>query len=111
MRRVALSVALLLAATSAGHSESMWVNGQEFAQNHCEKNQVAANRYVVGLMDGFATGSQISKSRGYCTPPSATAGQATAVACKYAREHPTEWHVPAAYLVIQALQDAWPCND
>jgi hypothetical protein len=111
MRSVVLSIALVLSMTTAGHAESMWVNGQEFAQNHCEKNQVAANRYVVGLMDGYATGSQISKSRGYCTPPSVSAGQATAVACKFARDNPSEWHVPAAYLVIKALQDAWPCND
>ena len=111
MWRMALSeVAILLATTSPGWTEDYWLTGQQFAVDHCDKNPGAANRYVLGVMDGFRTATEAEGNKLFCPSEKVRAGRATAVACKFARENPAHWNVPASYLVVRSLSAAWPCR-
>lgn len=111
MRSVLMAAALLLAATSAGQAQNYWLSGQQLAMDHCEKNMSAANRYVTGVMDGYVTATGAGAKKQFCPPGNVTAGQATAIACKYLKDNPKNWNAPAPYVVIFALSEAWPCSD
>jgi hypothetical protein len=111
MRRLALSaVALLLATTSPGWADDYWLTGQQFAVDYCDKHPSAATSYVLGSIDGFRTATEAEGNKLFCPPEKVRAGQVMAVACKFARENPTQWNVPAPYLVVRSLSAAWPCR-
>ena len=46
----------------------------------------------------------------YCPPDGATTQQTVAVISKFLRDTPARWQWPAAPLVIEALQAAFPCK-
>lgn len=83
--------------------------------------------YIAGAIDGMRWASDIAAFRsgateaqamrnlaesllGACTPPTSTAGQLSAVALNYMRNHPENWHEPAVVLIHRALMDAFPCG-
>lgn len=60
--------------------------------------------YVTGIMSVM---EYISVS---CLPAESTHAQATLVVQKYLSEHPEKLHLNAEELVIDALQEAFPCK-
>jgi len=95
------------------------------------RNEDACWSYIVGLVDGVAWGrmrteempkpedSPLAKeiklelvkarSRVYCPPNGVTSEQELAVVKKRLRDNPTEWHMPAAFHVVNALRTAFSC--
>lgn len=59
--------------------------------------------YVVGVM------SVMEYINVLCLPAEATHSQATLVVQKYLSDHPERLHLNAEELVIDALQEAFPC--
>ena len=59
--------------------------------------------YVVGIL-GVMEHIDV-----LCLPAKSTHSQATLVVQKYLSEHPEKLHLNAAELVIDALQEAFPC--
>ncbi|MBQ0822111.1 hypothetical protein KBI52_18125 [Microvirga sp. HBU67558] len=109
MKKFIVGSIILLASISTSFADEYFVTGQQFVNDHCDKNQVAANRYVVGIHDGFLAANSDNPKKQICSPNNVTAGQLTAVACKYVREDPKSWNNPASYLIIYSLILAWPC--
>ena len=60
--------------------------------------------YVVGVM------SVMEYMNVLCRPARVTHSQATLVVQKYLSDHPEMLHLNADELVIDALQEAFPCN-
>jgi len=61
--------------------------------------------YVVGVM------SVMEYINVLCLPVESTHAQATLVVQKYLSDHPEKLHLNAEELVIDALQEAFPCTD
>lgn len=64
-----------------------------------------------GMCIGYVTGvmSVMEYINVLCIPVNATHSQATLVVQKYLSEHPERLHLNAEGLVIDALQEAFPC--
>ena len=45
----------------------------------------------------------------YCPPDDVSPQQTMAVVSKHLRDNPAKWHMPAAQLLVDGLQDAFPC--
>ena len=63
--------------------------------------------FVVGVAD---TGEALVGDKFYALPENPTAGQLCAVVSKYLKEHPEKWTRPAAWLVLDALTEAFPAK-
>jgi len=61
--------------------------------------------YVVGVM------SVMDYINVLCLPAGSSHAQATLVVQKYLSDHPEKLHLHADELVIDALQEAFPCTD
>jgi hypothetical protein len=61
--------------------------------------------YVVGVM------SMMEYINVLCLPLKSTHAQATLVVQKYLSDHPEKLHLDAGELVLDALQEAFPCTD
>lgn len=70
-------------------------------------NYSSAHEYM-----GFVTGvCDATSGFLFSLPPGATRGQINAVVSKYLKAHPEEWSAPAAFLVINALKEAFPLEE
>lgn len=45
----------------------------------------------------------------YCPPDNAQPQQTAALVRKFLADNPSKWHLPAAHLLVMALEDAFPC--
>ena len=50
-----------------------------------------------------------ARSLGYCIPEGATVGQMADVTMAYMRDYPEQRHIEAAYVIIYAFREAFPC--
>jgi len=60
---------------------------------------------------GFVIGVRDSTRFLYDMPDGVTQGQIGAIVSKYLKAHPEEWSAPAAFLVINALKEAFPLKE
>ena len=78
---------------------------------------VACIAYVVGLIDGVSKETEfvlaVSNKQPpmpFCLPDDVENGQIIRITLKYIRNHPEEAHLSTAFLVVQALREAFPCQ-
>ena len=82
-----------------------------------ESDDLIGTAYCAGLMMGITstmtvwntTREKAGMIKIWC-PPDITSPQMARVVIKYMNEHPAELHQTGAYLVMSALQDAYPCG-
>jgi hypothetical protein len=87
-----------------------WTDGNKLmeALEGQEKNDTS---YRSGYFDGYVQGvADASVGMLWCSPPNVKAGQLSKIVAKYLRAHPELLHNGAEKLVINALQEAFPCN-
>ena len=80
-------------------------------------DDLSGTAYCAGLMTGITstmtiwntTREKAGMIRIWC-PPAITSQQAARIVVKYMNEHPDDLHRTGAYLVMSALQDAYPCE-
>lgn len=90
--------------------------GQSFYKGNdhtddCLAVGASVNGYVTGAIDTYSIGgTNGAPYMQICMPDAVTAGQATAVYCKYLADHPEDRHYNAASLIWAAMNDAWPCS-
>jgi len=71
--------------------------------------------YTEGVIDGVVSeAAYVNVKTGKETPepyclPKAESGQLVRIVLKYIRNHPEEAHQPTAFLIVVALQEAFPC--
>jgi hypothetical protein len=76
--------------------------------DRAEANASGVSYFKVGNYGGYILGIYDGTRYTYSMPESATKGQVLAVVTKYLKNHPEKWTEPAAVLVIEALQEAFP---
>ena len=68
----------------------------------------------IGFVRGvvWASGFQDTPLyRKVCVPPTSTLGQSVRVVYNWLEDHPERLHEHQGFLIILALQNAWPCSE
>jgi hypothetical protein len=81
---------------------------QKICASYVEKPENAADGMCIGYVVGVM--SVMEYINVLCLPVKATDSQATLVVRKYLSDHPEKLHLNAEGLVIDALQEAFPCT-
>ena len=96
--------------------------------NHCRHWQKATDRgfdedtvgisvgMCAGLIGGYTDSMRdfanvFTQKFNLCIPNNAKWGQRIKVVIKYLEEHPEKLHMHYAILLLEAMSDAFPCND
>ena len=112
-RTITAGAALLLGSLISGNAiaEFESINGAEL-KKLCASFVDIPSGTSDGMCIGYVVGvtSLMEYMDVLCLPVNATHSQATLVAQKYLSDHPETLHVNAEELVIEALQEAFPCN-
>jgi Ssp1 endopeptidase immunity protein Rap1a len=66
--------------------------------------QVGCITYVLGVVDSTV------QAGGFCLPEGVKGKQLSDVAAQYIRDHPTTRHLPAHFLILQAMIFGFPCS-
>jgi len=60
--------------------------------------------YVAGVQDSYNGVS-------FCVPYNVRLNQSSAIVSEYLRKHPKRWHEPAKFLIIDAMKEAFACEN
>jgi hypothetical protein len=107
----------LCSAVPAQHTESSYTTGNDL-QEQCRVNDISSIReafdggFCSGFIEGYAQLAMMARStpKMLCLPQQVTRGQVKRVIVKYFDEHPEKLHLPAAQLVYDATNKAFPCS-
>lgn len=125
------AAALSVSALAYSPARSDFFIGQtvfDSCRNESPYTQGLCHGYVIGVISGLTTGTQLSF--GYynyptdfdaaqigakevmrsCAPENMTGEQAVLVVKKYLAEHPEKLHMPGTYIIFDALVESFPCN-
>jgi len=109
---ITVGAALLLGSLMCSHvfAESEDLSGTNLKQL-CASYVDIPSSTSDGMCIGYVTGvmSVMEYINVACLPVNATHSQATLVVQKYLSAHPERLHLNAEELVIDALQEAFPC--
>ena len=113
---LAIGMASPVSAAAENESSGYFWTGEELievcrAVDSSKPHGAIAKTYAAAVSDMLSQmqdWAQIPKS--YC-PPEITSSQTAAVICKHIEDRPEEWHYAAAPLSIEALLDAWACDE
>ena len=108
MRRAMLVVVALSSLVMGGHATASFRTGNQLL-DECQTDPsspklAACLGYIMGFVDALEGGHS------FCADVGVTAEQFKDVVKFYLRDHPETRHLPAADLVIVALQEKFPCN-
>lgn len=65
--------------------------------------------FVAGVLDGYERSVETGSRGLYCIPNAAKTAQIVDLSCIYIRSNPQYRHYSAAFMIQQALIEAWPC--
>ncbi|MBR9900405.1 MAG: hypothetical protein GYB19_10145 [Rhodospirillales bacterium] len=107
MRTCKLILFLVLISISSAKADE---TGNELL-NSC-KSEVGSHpfSFCMGYVNGMAQGFRVATDF-MCLPAKSTYGQVIDVVVDYLEENPSMRHLSAAFLVMNALFEAFPCND
>ena len=112
---VAATTAWILLGAAAPAEAQSGVSGQELKKicsSEISADLGLCHGFFRGLSDTHSIYAAMQKGLGlYCLPAGATQEQFEHVALNWMDEHPDELERPAALLVLQALNDRFPCNN
>ena len=108
-----LVIVFLTGVPGSGYSEG--ISGNQLVENmrkfekldkdSSDPLQVLMGAHYIGYVGGV---TDVLRSFGLIRAEKATHGQLCAVVAKYLKANPEKWHAPAVYLVLMALQEAFP---
>ena len=107
--RMTLLLACLMQANVAAEIESVSGAGLKMI---CKSFQDIPANTADGMCTGYVVGvmSVMDFINVLCLPDESTHAQATLVVRKYLSDNPEKLHLNAEQLVIDALQEAFPCT-
>jgi hypothetical protein len=93
--------------------ESFSMDGNEL-HKHCSLKTDSARTFVVGFVSGSTRGIDLmsymfTKKSYFCTPSNLKFGQSADIVCKWLSENPRQRHLTASGLVLNAIEEAFPC--
>jgi len=109
MKRISIICATAMISSitfSHANAEGRELNGYEL-------KELCENPKERGLCVGYVTGvadSMIYENI-FCTPSSSTHERFTLIVKNYLSEHPGKLHIHAGILVLDALKEAFPCQN
>jgi len=109
----------LMATTGSTHLENCKAFVRATDLEALEGDEISAGTcsgYLQGVLDSNGMWQQITESKGaYCLPESEeyfdVFTQAVKVVVKYLEDNPAELHKNAAFPILMALSDAFPCEE
>jgi len=124
MKPTTLITVIVLCLAFCGRAGAQTTTGADI-QNKCK--ELTANKafsfdggFCAGFMDGIIAdetmwhlSDDVQKQThilSFCLPETGTNGQYLQVLVKYLDEHPEELHKPAAFLLREAFNKAFPCG-
>ena len=111
MRSLLFTLMIAVAAPCSAASEGMT---STFLLNHCEKDTLFCNGYLMGISNvtSAANSARHEVQRTgwvWCLPASANYEQMRLVTIKWFKEHPELLHYSPDSLVTKAWAEAFPC--
>lgn len=107
--KISTSMTLLFLASSNVYAD--FTDGNELQHWLSESESTNESRYHSGLFRGYVSGVvDTGNDVLFCTGNGVTRGQYTAVITKYIRNNSEKWNNGASSLVIEAMQQAFPCK-
>ena len=101
----------------------------QMCENRTDKGfEIACDGYIAGVFDTWRESSSAAALiirkydpsadfsetsvtlAGFCIKTRTSIRQLTAIVIAYLKANPKDWHVPASFLIRQALADAFPCR-
>jgi len=111
MNRIALLILIMGTSTAAAVEKPLYFLDGNQLHDMCKSNSRLVSGYVMGFSDAVSVTDEIGKKISICAPPSVKSGQLVDVVCRELDSHPESRHRNASYIVLQALQHAWPCGN
>lgn len=113
MRRLCIAGAVAVALMSASFRATAFYDGDKL-YNYChvpigQPELLYCQAYIAAIADAIGTGNPIYGFRA-CMGLSVTLGKAMDVTVQFLMVHPEIRHHEAAWLVAQALAQAFPCQ-
>ena len=114
MNRILILITLLLVAqqVSAGFDDGSYLYSHIQKCTESENTEHVSyyscglsSGYITGVSDAYANTTQWPK----CIPNGISSKQLKSVVEQWFKGHPERWHEEAAWLVLAAMSDAWPC--
>jgi hypothetical protein len=107
--------ALVSAPAQAGEKErSVWTGNNLI--NACRESTTGSTKtsafeqgICLGAVFGLMGARPMKPELSFCPPPSASVAQGTRVLVKYMDANPEQLHKTLNVLIVNALQEAWPC--
>ncbi|WP_417766105.1 Rap1a/Tai family immunity protein [Spongiibacter tropicus] len=108
MKQVLLVLALTLTTNIA---YAAFTDGNELYQWLLEDENENGSRFKSGLYSGYVNGVvDLGDDILFCTTTGVTRGQFTAVVAKYLKNNPEKWNQSAHSIVVDAMEEAFPCK-
>ena len=112
------AVALLLAGTQ-GHAQTVFKDGnglvEEMRQFEQAERKTHEGGFSAGMYVGYVLGvADVHSGISWCPGVGGnrvTVGQVASTVSRYMNNNPDKWHVEARALVMNALQQAFPCKE
>lgn len=104
---------MLLTAPGAARADFLTGNAlYELFNGTSASDKAMATAYVIGVIDGSQNmiGDDDAMGVRACFPASVTSTQIADVAKKRLEDSPKDRHVPAAWIVMLAVSEAFPCK-
>ena len=76
----------------------------------CLSSRAEAQAYIMGFNDGVSLRDEVHKVKSICTPSTVRSGQLVDIVCNALENAPEKRHWMAAYITIDALAKAFPCQ-
>ena len=91
-------------------SVASYAQGQFESGNKLKKECDAADSiFSRGYCAGYVIGVADSRAMAICAPSGVTIGQSVSIVRKYLNDNPALLHIDADVLVLNSLQQAFPC--
>ncbi len=106
---VIMAVVMLVISPASGKT---YVTGS-MLKGQCERGDLPGDMfcaaYITGAYDQLVNEAE-ARGTTLCVPDTVSANQLDSVVMKYLKEHPEKLRENAAFLVLGAIADAFPCN-
>lgn len=90
-------------ANTSGNELLAWLTGSNVERAY-------ALRYIDGVVDGIAVGSQTAGKETVCLPARVNLGQIADLVAQDLQRVPASRHLDAYALIYASLVTAWPCE-
>lgn len=105
------TTSLIILWTFTNNSWAGFISGNELHSWQLEKENPNGSKFNSGLFSGYVSGVvDMGDNILFCTSAGVTAGQYGAIVAKYINNNPEKWNINAHYLVVSALEEAFPCK-